>query len=98
MGAIEHLIAGVKRGLGLHHPGRRLRILPDHVFLVSYPQSENTWMRFLLADLLHPEQCVACLRYELIMAGNANAGEPAFRSRQWTVSAMITCQEGSTVD
>jgi hypothetical protein len=53
---IKHLIAGVKRGLGLHMPDRSLLILPDDIFLVSFPKSGNTWIRFLLANLRFPEQ------------------------------------------
>ena len=41
--------------LGLHRPGRNLRIYPDDTFIVSYPKSGNTWTRFLIANLLHPE-------------------------------------------
>src|SRR6266550_6216659 len=67
MGAIKHLIAGVKRGLGLHQPGRSLLILPDDVFLVSYPKSGNTWARFLLANLLHPEQSVNFANLHLLI-------------------------------
>lgn len=52
----KHLVAGVKRGFGLHRPGRSLLILPDDVFLVSFPKSGNTWTRFLLANLIFPDQ------------------------------------------
>jgi hypothetical protein len=53
---IKHLISGVKRGLGLHTPGRSLVILPDDIFLVSFPKSGNTWTRFLLANLRFPDE------------------------------------------
>src|SRR5438874_11952371 len=32
-----------------------IRIRPDDTFIVSYPRSGNTWIRFLIANLLHPE-------------------------------------------
>jgi hypothetical protein len=67
VGATKYLIAGIKRGLGLHRPGRSLRILPDDVFLVSYPKSGNTWTRFLLANLLHPEQSVNFANLHLLI-------------------------------
>src|SRR5437016_1515062 len=53
---INHLRAAYKRLLGLQRPGRGLVILPDDVFLVSFPKSGNTWTRFLLANLVYPEQ------------------------------------------
>jgi hypothetical protein len=56
---IAHLMAGAKRAFGLHCPGRSLLILPDDVFLVSFPKSGNTWTRFLIGNLLSPEQPVS---------------------------------------
>lgn len=40
---------------GLHRPGRNLDVWPDDTFLISYPKSGNTWTRFLVANLVHPE-------------------------------------------
>ena len=53
---IKRLIAGGKQFLGLHPPGRRVKVFPDDIFLVSYPKSGNTWTRFLVANLVYPEK------------------------------------------
>ena len=48
----------VKRALGLDLAGRHYTVYPDDTFLVSYPKSGNTWVRFLLANLIHPNETV----------------------------------------
>jgi hypothetical protein len=48
----------VKYVLGLDHAGRHFTVFPDDTFLVSYPKSGNTWVRFLLANLIYPNESV----------------------------------------
>ena len=39
-------------GVTLGWKGRGLTVYPDDTFLVSYPKSGNTWMRFLITNLI----------------------------------------------
>jgi len=55
---VRFLFHGVRRALGLSTPGRSLQILPDDVFLVSFPKSGNTWTRFLVGNLMFPDRPV----------------------------------------
>ena len=44
--------------------GRNLTVYPDDVFLVSYPRSGNTWARFLLGNLIHPNDPITFANIE----------------------------------
>jgi len=54
----------MKNALGLDIAGRMLAVRPDDTFIVSYPRSGNSWTRFLVANLLHPEQPVTFANIE----------------------------------
>ena len=44
--------------------GRAVQVLPDDIFLVSYPKSGNTWTRFLLGNLLNPDEGITFANVE----------------------------------
>jgi hypothetical protein len=46
----------LKSFLGIDIAGRDFAIYSDDTFIVSYPRSGNTWTRFLVANLLHPQE------------------------------------------
>ena len=46
----------IKYALGNDIAGRNLTVYADDTFVVSYPRSGNTWTRFLVANLIHPEE------------------------------------------
>ena len=53
---LKRAIVEAKRVFGLHSPGRNLAVFPDDTFLVSFPKSGNTWARFLIANLVRPNE------------------------------------------
>jgi len=53
---IYRIRESLKRFLGKDIAGRDFNIYSDDTFIVSYPRSGNTWTRFLIANLLHPQE------------------------------------------
>src|SRR5207244_13651359 len=55
----KYLKYGRRILMGQVPAGRRLTVFRDDVFLVSYPRSGNTWTRFLIGNLLDPNDPVS---------------------------------------
>jgi hypothetical protein len=47
--------------------GRRATVFPSDIFIVSYPKSGNTWTRFLLGNLIYPDQPVTFANVEYLL-------------------------------
>jgi len=64
---IRKLTYALKVVSGRDFAGRNFKVFPDDTFLVSYPKSGNTWARFLLASLVHPEKVVSFANIEHLL-------------------------------
>ena len=53
--------------LGRDVASRMAKVLPEAVFLVSFPKSGNTWTRFLIGNLIHPEEPVTFANVDQIV-------------------------------
>jgi hypothetical protein len=70
----------VKYLLGRDIAGRKLAVYPDDTFIVSYPRSGNTWTRFLVANLLHPESPVTFATIERLVPDSEAQSSKYLRS------------------
>jgi len=58
---IDKLISAARYFSNRDVPGPGLSVNSDDTFLVSYPKSGNTWIRFLVANFVYPEAGVTLL-------------------------------------
>jgi hypothetical protein len=56
-----------KNALGRDIAGRTLAVRAADMFIISYPRSGNTWTRFLIANLLQPEEPVTFANIERLI-------------------------------
>jgi hypothetical protein len=76
---LNHLRSALKYALERDIPLRRHEVWPDDIFLVSFPKSGNTWTRFLLANLMHPDKSVGFANIECIVPDIAAFPRADFR-------------------
>lgn len=64
---ISEMIHLAKYALGKDTAGRSFEVFPDDTFIVSHPRSGNTWTRFLVANLIHPDQPITLLNIDRVV-------------------------------
>lgn len=57
--------------LGLDRANRNFKVYPDDTFVVSYPRSGSTWTRFLVANLVWPDQTVSFANLDRLVPATA---------------------------
>jgi hypothetical protein len=65
--------------LGLDHADRDFPVFPDDTMLVSYPRSGNTWTRFLIANLVHPEKAISFANIEALIPDTSTISSRALK-------------------
>ena len=61
---IHESVYAMKRILGRDIAGRNFPVFPDDTFIVSHPRSGNTWTRFLIANLAHPNELITLMNID----------------------------------
>jgi len=64
---------------GLDCAGRNFAVFPDDTMLVSYPRSGNTWTRFLIANLVHPNQTITFANIETLVPDTSSISSRALK-------------------
>jgi hypothetical protein len=65
--------------LGLDQAGRNFAVFPDDTMLASYPRSGNTWTRFLIANLLYPNETVTFANIERLIPDTSSISSRALK-------------------
>lgn len=65
--------------LGADKAERNFAVYPDDTFVVSYPRSGNTWTRFLIANLVHPDQTVSFANIERLVPDTSSQSNLALK-------------------
>jgi Sulfotransferase domain len=69
----------VKYLLGIDKAYRNFAVRPDDTFIVSYPRSGNTWTRFLIANLVHPDKEVTFTNIESLIPDTSSQSNRALK-------------------
>jgi len=65
--------------LGTDRAERNFAVFPDDTMIVSFPRSGNTWTRFLVASLLHPNESVGFTSIETLIPDTAAVSSRALK-------------------
>ena len=57
--------------LGMDRANRYFKVYPDDTFLISYPRSGSTWSRFLVANLVYPQETVSFASLDRLVPATA---------------------------
>jgi hypothetical protein len=66
--------------LGTDKAERNFKVYPDDTFVVSYPRSGNTWTRFLIANLVHPDRNVSFANIEKLIPDTSSQSNRALKA------------------
>ena len=61
---------------------RNFAVYPDDTFIVSYPRSGNTWTRFLIANLMYPNESVSFGNIERLIPDTSSQSNRALKRTQ----------------